>query len=93
MIDLQAARNLVERCIYDDTIGADELLQALAAAMDEIDRLRDCLIEERASKKISLFCNCESCWPMGTPKPPRRIAAEEKVRQEARQQLEAEGKI
>lgn len=91
MIDLTKARS-----VDIDLLAAtdwSELRSVYSAALDEIDRLRDCLIEERASKKISLFCNCERCWPPGTPKSPSRIAAEEKVRQEARQQLEAEGKL
>jgi hypothetical protein len=43
--------------------------------------LKDALIKEKASKRISQFCNCEKCWPMGSPKPQSRIDAEEKVRE------------
>jgi len=72
----------------------DELcavVDALSDACDEIERLQNALIEERASKKISLFCNCEKCWPLGSPKPESRVKAEEKARQEARDSLHKEG--
>jgi hypothetical protein len=40
----------------------------LPAALDRIDELENALIKERANIKISKFCNCEKCWPLGEPK-------------------------
>jgi len=56
-----------------------------------IEKLEAALIEERAGQTISKFCNCNNCWPLGTPKPESRIKAEENARRKAREQLHTEG--
>jgi len=53
--------------------------------------LREKCVDVIARKTIDHFCNCEKCWPLGEPKPESRIKAEEKARQDAREQLIREG--
>ena len=83
MIDMQKARS-----VDIDTLAATdwgELRSVYSAALDEIDRLRDCLIEERAQWNAI-------CRDVGAD-PRDRYCTTEDDYPEARQQLEAEGKI
>ena len=92
MIDMQEAREICGRVKgYEDPDGGNradfQAAMMLSGALDEIDRLREALVEERAFS-MSAAASC----PGGSPDC-YGIDWEKVGKDKARQQLESEGKL